>query len=859
MKFTLNDYQADAVGDLLEQLSKARKLYHEFSSETSVALTAPTGAGKTVMAAAAIEALFFGNDAYDAKPDPGAVVIWFSDNPNLNEQSRFRLMQASEKLTPDRLVNVKPPFAMRELEHGRVYFINTQRLSRTSLLTRGYVASSEENPEIFDSSAPPDELAFNIWETIGNTIADEDGRGTTVYFVLDEAHRGFDNKASTERNTIVQRLVDGTDTGEPMPIVIGISATIGRFKLAMEEASRRKDRLALPEVVVDPSRVQASGLVKDVVNLDIPDEPGDFSTTLVAEGARKLKASTERWRQYCVSEGLSDIVVPLLVLQIPNVPDPDQVGNALDAIQAVIPEIGPESVRHVLTEGKSEAFGKWEVAWTEPQRVQEHTEIRVLVAKEAISTGWDCPRAEVLVSYRPAKDQTHIAQLLGRMVRSPLARRVPGDDVLNSVDCILPYFDKETATSVVRYMTGQAEGLPPIAGGRVLLDPRELGPNPDLPDAVWDAFLSIPSQSLPRRGAKPIARLMALGHALSRDEIRPGALAEIKSLLHAQMDGLRISYRAKFEEAVQEILDVHVQTVSGTYGDEGVEVASRIIAADERAIRTGFEEAKRVFGRDITTSYLSYLMDSDPNDDDPRVTIAALATVPEVRDRIDQEATRIFDDWYGQSRVSIKARSDARRQEYDEILALAVAPQTVDLRRPRNRLEDFSVSIDGRVELAPTAVKHLMSDPNGKFPIGSLNTWEREVLEIESKRADFVAWYRNPSHNGVDAVSVAYKSSDGSWSAMHPDFVIFSDVNGQILPSIVDPHGQFLEDSLAKLRGLALFAERYADAFHRIDAVIHDGEWRVLDLKLPQVRTLIADHQGAVAELYRSPHAAKYV
>lgn len=857
MKFTLNDYQADGVSDLLEQLSKARKMYHDLKTETSVALTAPTGAGKTVMAAAAIEALFFGNDAYEFEPDPGAVIIWFSDNPNLNEQSRFRLMQASEKLTPERLVNVKPPFAMRELEHGRVYFLNTQRLSRTSLLTRGYVSSGDENPEIFDTSAPPDELAFNIWETIGNTIADGGRRGTTVYFVLDEAHRGFDNKVNNERNTTIQRLVDGVNTGEPMPIVIGISATISRFKLAMEKASRRKDRVTLSEVVVDPVRVQASGLVKDVVNLDIPDEPGDFSTTLVAEGARKLRLASGRWREYCSSEGMTDTVVPLLVLQIPNTPDHDLVGSALDAIQAEIPELGPGSVRHVLTEGRTEAFGRWEVSWIEPQRVQEKVEVRVLVAKEAISTGWDCPRAEVLVSFRPAKDQTHIAQLLGRMVRSPLARRVPGDDVLNSVDCILPYFDKTTAISVVKYMTGQADELPPISGGRVLLDPRELGPNPNLPAEVWGAFASIPSQSLPRKGAKPVARLMAFGHALSMDEIRPGALAEIKDLMHRMLDGLQKIYEAKFLSAVQDILDVRVNTVSGKVGDDNVGVISRIIAADERAIRTGFENAKRVFGRDVANSYLNHLLETD-DDDDPRIAIAALATLPEVWDRVNEEAIRVFDEWFSESRVAIKSLSDVRRQEYDEIRALAVEPQTVELRRPKNRLEDFSVTIDGRVELAQTEDKHLMSDATGKFPIGGLNTWEREVLNVETSRSNFVAWYRNPAHNGIDAVSVAYQAADGSWSAMHPDFVILSEVTGRILPSIVDPHGQFLGDSLPKLRGLALFAERYGDAFHRIDAVIHDGEWRVLDLKLPPVRAMISDHQGPISELYRSPQAAGY-
>ena len=75
MKFTLKDYQEDAVKDVLDRMDDARDRWHRKSKKSAFSLSATTGSGKTVMAAAAIEALFFGNDEYDFEPDPGAVVI----------------------------------------------------------------------------------------------------------------------------------------------------------------------------------------------------------------------------------------------------------------------------------------------------------------------------------------------------------------------------------------------------------------------------------------------------------------------------------------------------------------------------------------------------------------------------------------------------------------------------------------------------------------------------------------------------------------------------------------------------------------------------------------------------------------
>jgi type III restriction enzyme len=54
------------------------------------------------------------------------------------------------------------------------------------------------------------------------------------------------------------------------------------------------------------------------------------------------------------------------------------------------------------------------------------------------------------MSFRTANDSTYIAQLMGRIVRTPLHRRVDTDEVLNNVHLFLPYFDKTTVDRIVK-------------------------------------------------------------------------------------------------------------------------------------------------------------------------------------------------------------------------------------------------------------------------------------------------------------------------------------------------------------------------------------------------------------------------
>ena len=479
-------------------------------------LTATTGAGKTVMAAAVIEALFDGNPDYDFDSDPGAVVLWFTDDPSLNEQTRFRLLDAADRIAHSRLVVIENTFHQQKLEPGKVYFLNAQKLGKKSLLVRGAPESSQERAQ--HELPMPDARAFTMWDTLANTVADEH---LTLYLILDEAHRGMKPPSKgdrAEKATIVQRLVNGANGVPPVPIVWGISATVERFNDAMAKA---KNRTSYPSVVVDPARVQESGLLKDDIRLEFPAETGLFDIVLLARATEKVKEATKLWRAYAQRESTGEEpVVPLLVVQMPNKPSDELLLSALTVIQKTWPQLEPDAIVHVFGDHAPIKLGAFTVPYVSPETVQDRTHIRVVFAKDAISTGWDCPRAEVLVSFRPAKDVTHITQLLGRMVRTPLARRVPGNDLLNSVECVLPHFDRSTAARVARTMLGDREhdddGTGGGAGRRVLFAPVDMDVNQAIPEAVWEAFDALPSQTLPRKPRPPDTAITGA---------RPGAVA----------------------------------------------------------------------------------------------------------------------------------------------------------------------------------------------------------------------------------------------------------------------------------------------------------------------------------------------
>lgn len=135
MKVELFPFQKRALSDIRMKTAEALGSYHRTHAPQVVSFTAPTGAGKTIIMSALIESILYGDDSYAEQPN--AIIVWLSDSPQLNEQSKLKIDSKADKIRLSQCVTVtEDSFDKETFEDGHIYFLNTQKLSVTSRLTK---------------------------------------------------------------------------------------------------------------------------------------------------------------------------------------------------------------------------------------------------------------------------------------------------------------------------------------------------------------------------------------------------------------------------------------------------------------------------------------------------------------------------------------------------------------------------------------------------------------------------------------------------------------------------------------------------------------------------------------------------
>jgi len=288
------------------------------------------------------------------------------------------------------------------------YIHNAQTKLLCDVMTSGF----EENDNCFinwekltkkGNTALKDSERTNFLEYIERAFAD----GLKFKVIIDESHQNFTGKA----DEIVQYFK--TDK------IIRCSAT---------PLPDKKAKL----IEVSEEDVIAEGLIKKllVINENFPQEVStDNLTNYLLDKA--LAKQQELHQQYLVR---NVNINPLIIVQLPNNSD-----TLLSIVEKFFEEKGINYQNNKLSlwlSGRHENL--------ENISVNNSEQIAVII-KQAVATGWDCPRASILVKLRENMDETFEIQTIGRIRRMPEAKHY-GSDLLDS--CYLYTFDSKFTAGV---------------------------------------------------------------------------------------------------------------------------------------------------------------------------------------------------------------------------------------------------------------------------------------------------------------------------------------------------------------------------------------------------------------------------
>lgn len=791
MRLTLKDFQEEAVAKLVGLAGRASVDAREGEPQT-LTLAAPTGSGKTVIATSFMERLLKGDEGHP--DDPDATFLWITDQPELNEQTRRKLRTGSTAFAQTDLLTIEASFNQRLFTPGKVYFLNTQKLGRQKQLVK-----------------KGDKRQFSLWDTINNTAAARPG---SFWVVIDEAHRGMseDKRSRDEARTIIQKFIKGS-SGEiaAVPLVLGISATPERFA-ALLAATPRTNR---PAVTVDPEEVRRSGLIKEAITLFHPEETQRSDLTLLRDAASLLQRYEEEWAAYAEEEK-APAVKPILVVQVEDASKKQvtrtDLAGALAVLEDVLGTLSRSQVAHAFQEGYDLKVREQSLRYLAPADIQDDPDVRVVFFKRSLTTGWDCPRAEVMMSFRKAVEKTVIAQLVGRMVRTPLARSVGTNDFLNGVSLYLPYYDEEALEEVIEYLTEPDPeiGFPTRVQRGENLEVYRRTSRLKAAFAAAEGLPTTPVERVTKQSA--IRRLMRYGRLLAWDKLDLKAPDQLTARLVKVLEAERVraAKTKDFKKRVDDAAVISVRMVTVGYGETAAsEESSTNLTAVDQNVDHAFAECGRRLGGGLHSAYLKARASAKGAPPVSRIKLELYALLQDeaILAKVEAAAAKKLKEVDDKYRPAIKDLPDERQQQYRRVRRQATLPQ------PENW--DLPNSIEGPKK-GKEWKKHLYSRSDGVF-VTELNDWEERVLEKALGEKGVIGWLRNDPRKEW-SFSVAYQE-DGEIRPMYPDFLVFRRVSKGVLCDVYEPHSFAFQDSVAKAKGLAALARDHGEKFGRIQMV----------------------------------------
>lgn len=363
----LKEYQEKAVERLIEYTCDALQMPNR---KIQLLLKAPTGAGKTVTMAAYLSQLV---QELTLRPNlPRDVAfVWLAPN-TLHLQSYASLKGFYSELNDLKPLQIEDLSGETALQAKDLLFINWSSVDK------------EKNTFRQDN-----EQDYNLQTFIERTAAN----GIEIIVIIDEAHL---SAFTGEQAKAVLKLINAK-------IEISVTAT----------PKTQPDM----SVVIQRQKVVAAQMIKKGVRLNIDlsetEQRGQMLETHLLRKA--MQKRDEIAKAYQVA-GID--INPLLLIQLPSekavLTDEDR--NLRDYMEGFLDsDYGINTKNNLLSIWLSDSKDKINLNDIEKSNAMQ----KVLIFKQAISQGWDCPRAAVLIIFREIGNPTFGIQTVGRILRMP--------------------------------------------------------------------------------------------------------------------------------------------------------------------------------------------------------------------------------------------------------------------------------------------------------------------------------------------------------------------------------------------------------------------------------------------------------
>jgi type III restriction enzyme len=386
--FELKAFQEKAVSQLIKQ---SRGLIQSAGTDLKFVFKSPTGSGKTIMTAEYLQRLS-GEDWAS-----NLVYVWVSLY-DLHNQSKAKL----KNYLSDSQYSLKTLDELSDdaLKENTILFVNWHSLTTQKVNPE---TNSKEWANLFVKDREDGKSIVSVLE---KTRRD----GKQLILIVDEAHRNY---LTPNSQSFISEIFQPKMTLE-------VSAT-PLLKIDAEDIATNKAGF----VGVSFSDAVSSGLIKQetIINQDV----GKLVDLANSADDLVISAAIEKRNELQLHYGESGSSVnPLCLIQLPSETERT---SALDLTVR-------EQVERLLGEkGITYENGKLAVWLSEEKKnldliEKNNSQVEVLIFKEAVAIGWDCPRAQVLVMLRAIRSLTFEIQTVGRILRTPEAFHYK-NDVLN--------------------------------------------------------------------------------------------------------------------------------------------------------------------------------------------------------------------------------------------------------------------------------------------------------------------------------------------------------------------------------------------------------------------------------------------